>query len=42
MVKNLVGIQKELFMMKMMKRKEIRDLGPTFLMYLRKALKHEG
>ena len=41
MVKNLVGIQKELFMMKMMKRKEIRDLGPQFLMYLRKALKHE-
>jgi MoaA/NifB/PqqE/SkfB family radical SAM enzyme/TusA-related sulfurtransferase len=41
MVKNLVGIQKDLFMMKMIKRKEIRDLGPQFLMYLRSALKHE-
>ncbi len=41
MVRNLVGIQKDLFMMKMMKRKEIRDLGTPFLMYLRSALKHE-
>jgi MoaA/NifB/PqqE/SkfB family radical SAM enzyme/TusA-related sulfurtransferase len=41
MVKNLVGIQKDLFMMKMLKQKDIRELGPNFLMYLRNALKHE-
>lgn len=41
MVKYLYGVQKDIFMMKMLKRKEIRDLGPGFLMYLRSALKHE-
>lgn len=41
MVKFITGVKKDLFMMKMLKRKEVRNLGAGFLMYLRNALKYE-
>ena len=41
MVEYLTGVKKDLFLMKMLKKKEIRDFGTKFLIYLRNALKYE-
>ena len=41
MAKFLTGAKKDLFLLKMLKRKEVRSLGREFLFYLRGALKYE-
>ena len=38
---NIMGIKKDLLLMKMLKQKEVRSLPKSFLMYLRSALKYE-
>ena len=38
---NIMGIKKDLLLMKMLKQKEVRSLPKSFLMYLRNSLKDE-
>ncbi len=41
MAKFITGTKKNLFLLKMLKKKEIRDFGKDFLFYLKDALKYE-
>lgn len=41
MAKFITGAKKDLILLKMLKRKEVRGLGKDFLFYLRNALKYE-